>query len=42
MEIEELIKIAESNSWTVTEEEYANGKEKREYLKAVLILKYLF
>ena len=26
MEIEELIKIAESNSWTVTEEEYSNGK----------------
>lgn len=26
MEIEELIKIAESDSWTVTEEEYTNGK----------------
>lgn len=26
MEIEELIKIAESDSWTVTEEEYSNGK----------------
>ena len=26
MEIKELIKIAESNSWTVTEEEYTNGK----------------
>lgn len=26
MEIEELIKIAESDSWTVTEEEYTNWK----------------
>ena len=27
MEIEELIKIAESDSWSVTEEEYSNGKD---------------
>ena len=26
MEIEEFINIAESDSWTVTEEEYSNGK----------------